>query len=162
MCVFLVCKKYKAQRRLTFDPCLFHVSPKLRCVSSSAQAAPLSLPRLQAKRPRLVAHLELLRRFFAKYPFEMVPSSPNPGALVLGEEEAESASPEGIGLKSDLTSSHKNDPETPLMRVSNGTRDSMKSGGVDNEGGVKVVTHASLEGERVQLADSIPLTVSRV
>ena len=92
----------------------------------------------------------------------MVPSSPNPGALVLGEEEAESASPEGIGLKSDLTSSHKNDPETPLMRVSNGTRDSMKSGGVDNEGGVKVVTHASLEGERVQLADSIPLTVSRV
>ena len=64
MCVFLVCKKYKAQRRLTFDPCLFHVSPKLRCVSSSAQAAPLSLPRLQAKRPRLVAHLKLLRREF--------------------------------------------------------------------------------------------------
>ena len=96
----------------------------------------------------------------------MVPSSPNPGALVLGEEEGESGSPEGTGLKSDLTRiSHKNDPETPLMRVSsNGTRDSIKSGsgGVENEGGVKVVTHASLEGERVQLADSIPLTVSRV
>ena len=91
----------------------------------------------------------------------MIPSSPNPGAPMLGEEElVEPASPEGVDLKPDLTSSHKN--ETQLMRV-NGARDSMKSGLVDNhEGGVKVVTHASLEGERVQVADSIPLTVSRV
>ena len=81
---------------------------------------------------------------------------------MLAEELVEPASPEGVGLKSDLTSSHKK--ETQLMRV-NGARDSMRSGGVENnddEGGVKVVTQASLEGERVQVADSVPLTVSRV
>ena len=92
----------------------------------------------------------------------MIPSSPNPGAPGLGEEVVDPASPEGVGLKSASTSCHKNDPETQLMRIT-GTRDSMKSGvDLEDEGGVKVVTHASLEGELVQEDDCAPLTVSRV
>ena len=80
---------------------------------------------------------------------------------MLGEKVVEPASPKGIGLKSAPTSNLKKSPETQLMRI-NGTRDSKKRGGVEDEDGVKVVTHASLEGECVQEADSAPLTVSRV
>ena len=92
----------------------------------------------------------------------MIPSSPNPAAGVVGEEEGEPASSKGVGLKSAPKSIPRKNSETQLMRM-NGTRDNLKSGGLEDEGGVKVVTHACLEGEFVQdEADSAPLTVSRV